>query len=123
MISSFFREIHIHATNPPPGIRRPLVICILIFLSLATASSVEAAMVRGKLMFSNGVPAAQIGVRVRTAKGVSPFAYSGRDGMYYLNAIPAGSYTLEVWRNGAMVYHQTIEVHEKITDVRMYTLQ
>jgi hypothetical protein len=103
-------------SRPSPFIRLgPGVLVIIACLCLGPALS--AAMVRGRLLYSNGAVAAQIAVRLSTTQGVSPFTYSGRDGMYYLNGIPAGTYTLEIWQNRVLVSKQPITVHETITDV------
>jgi hypothetical protein len=90
---------------------------LVIVTCLCLGNTLSAAMIRGRLLYSNGAAAAQIAVRLSTAQGVSPFTYSGRDGMYYLNGIPAGTYTLEIWRNQVLVSRQPITVHETITDV------
>jgi len=90
-----------------------------IVLLLIGAASAQAAMVRGRLVHSNGYPAAGVAVTVfNQAVGRSSPAYAGPDGMYYLYNIPPGYYYLEVWiyPGGAPVVYQ-IQVFEPYTDL------
>ena len=95
------------------------VIFILLLLSLA-AQSANAALVRGRLL-RNNAPASGVAVTVYAASfGRSTPAYSGGDGMYYINGVPPGGYYLEVWisrdpRVLPAVYQ--IQVNEPYTDV------
>lgn len=73
----------------------------LFVIGVVTVASAEASTVRGHLFrrSSRGdYPAQGIPVTVfRPNLGRSGFAYSGPDWMYYLNNIPPGNYTLQVW--------------------------
>ena len=85
---------------------------LVLLATFALVNMLNAAAIRGRVVYLNGSPAAGVAVRLTNAKGGSPFSYSGRDGMYYLNGIPAGAYTLEVWQNRAIVSKQSITVSE-----------
>ena len=89
----------------------------VLLAGIFLAAPVNAAAVRGRVLYLNNAPAVGVAVRITTPKGVSPFSYSNREGMYYLNAIPAGTYTLEVWQNRKLVTKQTIVVREPTCDV------
>jgi len=95
---------------------------LTIFILFSLANGLDAATVRGRLFFSNGAPAGGIAVRLTTPKGVSPFFYTGRDGMYYLNRIAAGTYTLEVWRNKVLVVRRSVTVPEPALEVPVIRL-
>jgi Carboxypeptidase regulatory-like domain len=95
---------------------------LMIVALFSLTNVLGAATIRGLLRYNNGAPAAEIAVRLVTAQGTTPFYYSGRDGMYYLDRIPAGNYTLQIWKNRVMVGHQNITVREPTTDVRVFTL-
>ena len=94
------------------------ILALFLGVLLFSSADGEAAMVRGRLLHSNGFPAAFIAVRVFAPNlGPSGFSYSGNDGMYYLNGIPPQSYTLEVWVSNAYVLRFTINVIEPVTDI------
>jgi Carboxypeptidase regulatory-like domain len=89
---------------------------LLVFL---VTGSANAATVRGRLVHSNGYPAAGVAVTVFSqGTGRSSPAYTGGDGMYYLNNVPPGYYYLEVWSypGGAPAVYQ-IQVYEPYTDI------
>ena len=111
--------------RPMPCLRQTVHQCtraLMIFTLFCLANGLDAATVRGRLFFSNGAPAGGIAVRLATARGVSPFFYTGRDGMYYLNRIPAGAYTLEVWQNKVLVVRQSVMVTEPTLEVPVIRL-
>jgi len=85
----------------------------LIFL----AGGAYAANVHGQVVYiNNSAPAPYVAVRLNTpGKGASEFAYSGNNGKYYLQNIPAGSYQLEVWRGGKVVVTVAVTVQEPDT--------
>lgn len=79
---------------------RLTVVVTLLFL-FALESCAVAATLRGQIVrvYPNGARAVAGGIAVTVYNqelGRSSPAYSGPDGMYYLN-VPAGSYVLEVW--------------------------
>jgi len=91
---------------------------MLLFGSLVSvAGSAYAANVHGQVVYTNNsTPAPYVAVRLSTpGKGASEFAYSGNDGKYYLQNIPAGSYQLEVWRGGKVVVTVAVTVQEPDT--------
>ncbi|HTV14624.1 MAG TPA: carboxypeptidase regulatory-like domain-containing protein [Acidobacteriaceae bacterium] len=88
--------------------------------------SLYGATVQGQLTCSAGKsPAVGIAVTVKSAAtGRSAPAFSGGDGMYYLN-LKAGAYTLEIWLSkSATAPTQTheITVREPSTDVERIVL-
>lgn len=93
-----------------------IVRVLVLLAAFGVANMLDAAAVRGRVLYLNGSPASGVAVRLSNAKGGSPFSYSGRNGMYYLNGIPAGAYTLEVWQNRAIVSKQSITVNEPAFD-------
>lgn len=100
---------------------RPLLLVVLCF---ALAGPARAALVRGRLIFSNGFPAAGIAVRVVSQRlGPSGYTYSGRDGMYYLQGIPAGPYVIEIWLSNQNVLRYNIGVGEPVTDLPVVTVR
>lgn len=100
---------------------RPLLLAVLCF---ALAASAGAALVRGRLVYSNGLPVAGIAVRVVSQRiGPSGFAYSGKDGMYYLQGIPAGPYVIEIWLSNQNVLRYSIGVGEPVTNVPVVTVR
>lgn len=106
--------------RPTPAFTRAFRHCstaAVLLVAVFLAVPLHAAAVRGRVLYANDAPAVGIAVRVTTPKGVSPFSYSNREGMYYLNAIPAGTYNLEVWQNRKLVTKQTIVVREPTCDV------
>ena len=101
--------------HPRSFLRRPC--CFLTLLAaLAATHTLTAAAVRGRVLYANGSPAAGVAVRLTNAKGGSPFSYSGRNGVYFLNGIPAGAYTLEIWQNRALVSKLPVTVKEPSLD-------
>jgi Carboxypeptidase regulatory-like domain len=94
---------------------RMMACVLLVVLSTALAN---AATVRGRLVHSNGYPAAGMAVTVyNQVVGRSSPAYAGRDGMYFLYNIPPGYYYLEVWLNPGKPIVYQIQVVEPYTDV------
>jgi hypothetical protein len=95
------------------------VLLLIIFLQ---AGYLSAASIRGQLLCeNNSVPAVGIAVTVFNPQtGRSNPSFTGGDGMYYLNGIPAGIHTLEIWiyrsqGTPSMVYQ--IQVGEPHTDL------
>lgn len=97
------------------------ILALSLFLMSASASL--AATLRGRLyaMGPQGAyPVGGIAVTVINPNmGRSQPAFTGQDGMYYLN-VPAGAYTLEVWfsrdpRVAPMVFQ--VFVSEPVTDI------
>ena len=96
---------------------------ILVFVMLLAHSALSlAATIRGRLVCNGGQsPAIGIAVTVFNAQiGRSAPFFTGGDGMYYLNGIPAGQYTLEIWLyrqspTPTNAYH--INVFEPMTDI------
>ena len=105
-----------------PQFPRHGVRALTILAALALVSLLDAASVRGRLAYFNGAPAAGIAVRLTNAKGGSPFSYSGRNGVYVLNGIPAGTYMLEVWQNRAIISRQSVTVKEPSLEAPLITL-
>jgi hypothetical protein len=76
---------------------------IYVILLLTVTEAASAATVRGQLLhvYPNGQVAVAAGYSVTvfspaTGMRSSPFV-TGRDGMYYVQNVPAGTYNLEVW--------------------------
>lgn len=103
-----------------------VVLRALSITLLAVAATSNAATVRGRLehVYPNGsrTPVSGIAVTifVPATRIRSTPSYSGPDGMYYLEGIPAGTYNLEVWvsrdaRVPPMVF--TIQVQEPHSDI------
>ena len=88
---------------------------------LCSAGFLEAATVKGQLLnASNNSPAPYVAVRLNSqSRGASEFAYSGGDGRYFINNVPAGDYVLEVWRGGRMVSSMPIKVQEPVFVVEL----
>ena len=86
---------------------------------LLFACSATAATVRGQLVYAkDNSPAAYVAVRLNSpARGPSEFAYSANDGRYYINMVPPGVYTLEIWRGGKTVVTTQVTVQEPVTEV------
>jgi len=97
---------------------RAMILGMLLFLFLSPLAN--ASVLRGRLIYSNGAPAAGFAITVYNQElGRSVPAYTDATGMYYLN-VPAGPYTLEVWvsrdpRVPPMTY--PIQVAEPNTDI------
>ena len=95
---------------------------VLVFLLLANLAA--ATTVRGRLFLvlpsGQTLPAPGVAVTLRNPQaGRSTPAYSGSDGMYYLNA-PPGSYVLEVWNSAdprIQPLQMTIQVRNPYTDI------
>lgn len=98
---------------------------VLFLVLLLSAAAGSAATVRGRL--TRVYPGGHIGVVPGVAVTVfrsdigrcSP-AYTGNDGMFYLQGIPPGTYNLEIWisrdpQTPPIVY--VIQVHEPFTDI------
>lgn len=89
-------------------------------LLLLTALTVSAfgASVRGKLQNSQQQPKAYVAVTLYSAKtGRSAEVYTGEDGMYYLNNVPAGEYLLEVWVNPKSPLTYKVTILDPGTDI------
>ncbi|MGH9493933.1 MAG: carboxypeptidase-like regulatory domain-containing protein [Candidatus Sulfotelmatobacter sp.] len=72
-----------------------LFLAILVVFSFSELAN--ASLLRGRLIYSNGVPAGGFAVTVyNQALGRSVPVFTDPTGMYYVN-IPAGPYTLEIW--------------------------
>jgi len=101
-------------------LRIPLLTVALCGILMALASAqAHAATVRGRLVHSNSSPATGIKVEVVDQQGVKAAkAYSGPDGMYYLQGVPPGTYFLKIWiyPDGKPVVYQ-IKVVEPNTDM------
>jgi Carboxypeptidase regulatory-like domain len=103
------------------SILRLLLLGVLCF---ALAASASAAVIRGRIIHSSGYPAVGIAVRVVSQRlGPSGFTYSGRDGMFYLQGIPAGPYVIEIWISNQNVLRYNIGVGEPVTDLPVVTVQ
>jgi hypothetical protein len=75
---------------------RRTIAVLVVFLLFATASA-HADTVRGKVVYADGVTAyPNVAVTLQNSAGRSGTAYTGSDGMFYLEQIPAGEYTMEV---------------------------
>ena len=85
---------------------------------LILPSVLHASVVRGKVVH-NGQPRPGITVALRGGSiGQSNPVRSGGDGLFVLQNIPAGQYTLQVWPGaGAQPMIFTIQVKEPQTDV------
>jgi Carboxypeptidase regulatory-like domain len=96
--------------------------CILLLLNSARSF---AANVRGQLVCKQGQAAIGIAVTVYSQQfGRSTAFFTGGDGMYYFNNIPAGPYTLKIWtsrKGNAPTNTYAIFVNEPLTDLpRVY---
>ena len=71
-------------------------LCV-VFL-LLVASSAFAETLRGKVVYADGVtPYTNVAVALESPSvGRSGTVYTGSDGMFYLEKVPAGQYTMEV---------------------------
>lgn len=86
---------------------------VLLFIGAAA----QAASVEGQLLNqASGKPAAYLAVRLNSPqRGPSQFVYSGTDGLFALKNVPAGTYSLEIWRNGKRAQTVKITVQEPVT--------
>jgi hypothetical protein len=86
-------------------------------LVLLAAAAAHAASVQGKVVnAATGNPAPYLAVRLNSPKqGPSQFVYSGTDGLFALRNVPAGTYNLEIWRNGKQALSVKITVQEPVT--------
>ena len=106
-----------------PHPRRHWAAAMTVILLVSLLNLVGAATVQGRLIFRNGAPASEIGVRLTLgAKVITPFSFSVRDGRYFLKDVAPGAYTLEIWRNRVLVSKQPLTVREKITEVPVIKL-
>lgn len=107
-----------------PANRNMLMVGMLV---AAQCNISLAAEVRGQLLCSGGKsPATGIAVTVSSKQGKrsAPF-FTGGNGMYYLNGIPAGQNTLEVWLSkgsNAPTNTYPIQVSEPSTDIQPITV-
>lgn len=109
---------------------KTLVFCFIRkFMPLAlffilTSVAANAATIRGRLVYSNGYPAAGAAVTVLNRQvGRSSPGYAGANGMYYLYNIPPGYYYLEVWlRPGAKPIVYQIQVLGPYIDIPPITV-
>lgn len=99
-----------------------LAFCLVVTLVSFTTAG-EAATVRGRVehISANSQRAVMAGIAVtvfRAGLGRSAPTYTDRNGMYYLQNLPAGTYNLEIWMAGRqqpVVYR--IRVSEPYTDI------
>jgi len=104
-------------------LRFAAALVIAIALNSLVAAAATAGTVRGQLLrvAPNGYryPAPGLAVTVfRQDMGRSGAAYTGYDGMYYLNNIPPGYYVLEIWNGGRVIAWYTIVVYNQpLTDI------
>lgn len=104
-----------------------LTVCLMMVLLGFTASG-KAATVRGRVdhISANHQRTVMAGIAVtvfRAGSGRSAPIYTDRNGMYYLQNIPAGTYSLEIWvygRSQPLVYR--IHVNEPYTDIPPVTM-
>lgn len=90
--------------RPRPGldedrgsVRTIIALLLSLLLILVLTTHVAAQMVRGQVVFRNGVPAGGVAVRVfNSQRGPSGTSYTGYDGLFYLSGIPPGDYDLQV---------------------------
>lgn len=98
------------------------ILVVFTFGLICLTLSASAATLRGQLVCNNGMAAAvNIAVTVYNPQiGRSVAAFTGADGMYYLN-IPPGVYTVEIWLSRQSTTptfsFQNIFVRELITDL------
>ena len=87
------------------------------WLLLFLGGAAQAASVQGQLLNqATGKPAAYLAVRLNSPqRGPSQFVYSGTDGLFALKNVPAGSYNLEIWRNGKQAQTIKVTVQEPLT--------
>ena len=105
-------------TTPPLSrLRRHGLRLFAVTAVLCLAQSLNAALVVGRLLYRNGAPASDVAVRLNSSAGVTPFAYSVRDGKFYLQGVAAGRYTMEIWKNRVLVIKQPLTVKEPTTTV------
>lgn len=98
-----------------------LLLSLVVFVTTACA---YAGTVRGRLERRDGhgrsYVAAHVPVTISNQQaGRSAVSYSGRDGMYYINNVPPGTYVLEIWASpGREPIRYTIQVHDQdVTDI------
>ncbi len=91
-------------------------ICWSILLTIP--ATLQASVVRGKVLH-NGQPRPGVAVAVHGGSiGQSNPVRSGSDGLFVLQNVPAGQYTLQVWpASGAQPLTFRIQVKEPQTDV------
>lgn len=96
-----------------------MMVAVAAVLAFATLADATAQTVRGRIVFPNNYPVNGAGVRVwHQNMGASNFAYTGYDGMYYLNGIPPGDYELQIFFNGSMQFRRPIRVFQQpMTDI------
>jgi hypothetical protein len=71
---------------------------LVILTAVSIASIAHAETVRGKIVYPDGVtPHVNVAVTLESAgSGRSGTVYSGSDGMFYLENVPPGQYSMEI---------------------------
>lgn len=106
------------------SVRPTAVLLLSLLLTLALTTQAAAQMVRGQVVFRNGVPAVGVAVRVFSPqRGPSGVSYTGYDGLFYLYGIPSGDYELQVMFNQRPMPSMRIRVFaQPNTDIPRYVL-
>ena len=72
-------------------------IAVLVITLCTYASAAFADTVRGKVVHPDGsTPYANVAIKVTGAAGASEVVYSGSDGLFQLENVPPGNYTMEL---------------------------
>lgn len=80
----------------------------------------QVATVRGMLEDHTGktpLPAAGVMVTLENQNSTLPAVRSGKDGLYYISNVPAGSYTLKVWTDPKNPLSFPVTVTGTLTDI------
>jgi hypothetical protein len=103
------------------ALRLLLTLLLLLFIGITESA---AQTIRGQVVFRNGTPAVGVPVRVFNPHlGPSGFAFTGYDGLFYLNGIPPGDYQLQVFFNQRAMPPMPVRVFAAPhTDVPRYFL-
>jgi hypothetical protein len=87
--------------------RRTILLTLLVF---AIATAADAATVRGKVTYSDARPHPGVSITLTSAAtGATPTVRTDEEGMFYLQNVPAGQYTMEVTTSkGKSTYRVTV---------------
>ena len=96
----------------------------VVILTLFVALAANAATVRGKIVREDGSVARGAAVTLdHPQRGRSATAYVDAEGMFYLQNVPAGDYTMEVQtQNGKVTFRITV-LNQEYSDVAPVTVK
>jgi hypothetical protein len=75
--------------------RQRIAVIVITLFTLASAALADT--VRGKVVYPDGsTPYANVAIKVTGAAGSSETVFSGSDGLFQLENVPPGNYTMEL---------------------------